>query len=793
MKAARPARGPAAVVLDAAAPADGGAALGGKGAALGRLVAWGFPVPPTAVVTTAVGRRLSEHPAVVACLDRLHDAGAHDAGEIDAVFGSAPLAEDDRAAILDAARRIAGGHHLAVRSSATVEDLAESSFAGQYRSVLDVDPADEGAVLDAVRAVLASLWHPAPRAYRRAFGVADDEAAMAVVLMAMVPAVRAGVVFTVDPGGAPDRARIEVVEGLGESLVSGAATPTAHLVARAPAERPADLDPVVAEALDLSLRIEALDGRPQDVEWAWDGERTWIVQARPITVAPDSTDPFDDPLTDHELTTAGIGEMLPGVIPPLVWQLAAHLVDEAFARVLAELGALPDDPAGTRRLVHRVRGRAALDFDLLREFAARIPGAAVEELESQYFGSGRTDRPTAPPGGRQARWRHLAHDLHSLATRRRVVGDADTVSDAAEHLAADGAVVDGLGSLDDAELWALRARLVDLGARAMGAELGVAAVAASVFRRLELTLVPHLGADRATAAAARVTTAAAPRAVVAPGASAAIFAGPTWAELGRAPTGGAVGPAEVGDARFAELVAELADTPTWGRGELRRLVATASLRRLAADAADQLRRRERTKAAVLGIGGAVRVCHLELGRRLAERGLLADARDVDLLGDLELRRALAGDAPTRATLQQRRRALERAALDPPLPARFRGRPEVAEVTWPDGDRIEGWAASAGRASGLVEVVRDPALGVTAGRVLVAEATDASWSPLFVDAAGIVLERGGPLSHAAILARELGVPAVLNVAGATRRLVGRRVLVDGDAGVVVVLDDDGSEP
>ena len=67
----------------------------------------------------------------------------------------------------------------------------------------------------------------------------------------------------------------------------------------------------------------------------------------------------------------------------------------------------------------------------------------------------------------------------------------------------------------------------------------------------------------------------------------------------------------------------------------------------------------------------------------------------------------------------------------------------------------------------------------------AEATDASWSPLFVEAAGIVLERGGPLSHAAILARELGVPAVLNVAGATSLLDGLEVLVDGDAGVVVL--------
>ncbi len=72
-------------------------------------------------------------------------------------------------------------------------------------------------------------------------------------------------------------------------------------------------------------------------------------------------------------------------------------------------------------------------------------------------------------------------------------------------------------------------------------------------------------------------------------------------------------------------------------------------------------------------------------------------------------------------------------------------------------------------------------------VLVAEATDPSWSPLFLRAGALVLDRGGPLSHAAILARELGLPAVLNVAGATTLLEGHDVTVDGDAGVVIVHD------
>jgi pyruvate,water dikinase len=208
---------------------------------------------------------------------------------------------------------------------------------------------------------------------------------------------------------------------------------------------------------------------------------------------------------------------------------------------------------------------------------------------------------------------------------------------------------------------------------------------------------------------------------------------------------------------------------------------------------DQLRRRERTKAAVLALGGELRRVHLELGGRLVTRGLLGVSSDVDLLSSAELRSSLDGAAVPTAVLARRRRWLERYDAEGPLPIRFTGQPQRQVARVPEGRRLEGWATSAGSSRGLAQVVHGPTEHLEPGRVLVAEATDASWAPLFVGAAGIVLERGGPLSHAAILARELGVPAVLNVAGATRRLDGHEVAVDGDAGIVVVLDEDRQEP
>ena len=141
-------------------------------------------------------------------------------------------------------------------------------------------------------------------------------------------------------------------------------------------------------------------------------------------------------------------------------------------------------------------------------------------------------------------------------------------------------------------------------------------------------------------------------------------------------------------------------------------------------------------------------------------------------------------------LSHRRRWQSRYEQDGPLPPRFEGRPDRSSVVGRTGSRIEGWAASPGRFRGRAVVLRSPDDELPAGSVLVAEATDPSWSPVFLTAGALVLDRGGPLSHAAILARELGLPAVLNVPGATTLLVGHDVTVDGDAGVVLVHDPDG---
>ena len=160
-----------------------------------------------------------------------------------------------------------------------------------------------------------------------------------------------------------------------------------------------------------------------------------------------------------------------------------------------------------------------------------------------------------------------------------------------------------------------------------------------------------------------------------------------------------------------------------------------------------------------------------------------------LLGEAELAAAAAGGAgPSLAELARRRRWLDRCTAQGPLPPVFTGPPvESVRVPLHGGSRFQGWGASPGVVTGRGVVLTGPTGDLGRGEILVAQNTDASWSPLFLRAAAIVVEQGGPLSHAAIVARELGIPAVLNVPGVVAAAGGRQstITVDGDHGLVVI--------
>ncbi len=265
------------------------AVAGGKGANLGELIAAGFQVPDGFVLTTAAYRAAAKAAKV--------DPTSPDEAADRLRATSVPKAVVNAATKAYAAL---GGGKVAVRSSATAEDLPGASFAGQQDTFLDIE-GDE-ALLDAIRRCWASLWNERAVAYRADHAIEEDTVALAVVVQRMVDASAAGVMFTADPiTGRRATTVIDAAPGLGDALVSGAVDPD-HYVADPRSGRVTERtvrhgqavlrDSVIRELASVGRRIESALRGPQDIEFAIDrDDRVWIVQSRPITTLyplPDS-------------------------------------------------------------------------------------------------------------------------------------------------------------------------------------------------------------------------------------------------------------------------------------------------------------------------------------------------------------------------------------------------------------------------------------------------------------------------------------------------------------------------
>ncbi|MBR8740633.1 pyruvate, water dikinase [Nocardiopsis sp. MG754419] len=272
-----------------------GSRVGGKATGLGEMIAAGLRVPPGFCVTTTA-----------------------------LASGEVPAEE-----ITEAYARLGGGP-VAVRSSATAEDLPDESFAGQQDTYLNVRGAD--AVVDAVRRCRDSLDNARAVAYREANDIDRADVRIAVVVQSMVDAATAGVMFTADPlTGSRSRTVIDAVRGLGTGVVDGTADPDHYVVDDAvPAVHPGGcLDPPQVGALALAgRRVEGLFGAPQDVEWAHDHDGgLWLLQSRPITTLF-PLPPQDVPDPPHLYMEIG---NMQGMLRPFT-PLGSSLLEQVWSR-----------------------------------------------------------------------------------------------------------------------------------------------------------------------------------------------------------------------------------------------------------------------------------------------------------------------------------------------------------------------------------------------------------------------------------------------------------------------------
>jgi pyruvate, water dikinase len=271
--------------------------VGGKAARLGWLMAGGYRVPDGAALPFRHAAEL---------------------GRSDGLVGLRAALE----------QLLVPGRRYAVRSSANVEDHGERSFAGQFVSVLDVEGVDEA--LAAARSVVGSLHSERVHAYAARVGVDTTTLRMAVVFQEMARPRVSGVAFSRDPVTGVDEILVEAVAGRGDALVGQGAEPARWRVGsrgiRTAPEIPLLGEDLVAEIVDTVRGVASRAGQPADVEWVWDGEEVHLVQWRPITGLGASPRTWSSRLAR---------DMLPGLIPPLVWSINVPVLSRVWVTRLS--------------------------------------------------------------------------------------------------------------------------------------------------------------------------------------------------------------------------------------------------------------------------------------------------------------------------------------------------------------------------------------------------------------------------------------------------------------------------
>ncbi len=295
---------------------------GGKGANLGEMVQAGLPVPPGFVITSSAYRKMFEGSGldkivqgILSGIDR-NDSQAllNVEPQIRSLFDKLVIDPTLRDEILERYHGLGNDIPVAVRSSATAEDLISASFAGQQSTYLNIFGDDE--LIRNVLLCWSSLYTCQAIYYRSRNGIDDTQVSMAIVVQKMVSSDKAGVIFTIDPVSKnPYQMIIEGVYGLGEGIVSGTITPDHYKVDRetfeirfkyvAPKtimfskdsvggviEMPVSADrkdtPVLTEdelhwLIDMANRVEKHFGSPQDIEWGAENGTFYLLQSRPIT------------------------------------------------------------------------------------------------------------------------------------------------------------------------------------------------------------------------------------------------------------------------------------------------------------------------------------------------------------------------------------------------------------------------------------------------------------------------------------------------------------------------------
>ncbi len=827
------------------------AVVGGKGYNLINLASAGFPVPPGFVVTAEAYRLFAESaPWLVEAVDEFdYEAPERLRDQCTAVrarLAEVALPSDVAEAVREAFRRLGDVESVAfaVRSSSTLEDLAQAAFAGQHDTYLNVRGTEN--LFDKIRDCFVSLWGDRAVLYRHRQGFSQRQSHMAVVVQQQVFCDRAGVGFSIHPvTGQLGRLVIDANYGLGESVVSGECevdhfeldkgnleivvrsighkdrmiAPTGdgveeRAVAAPDVDRPCLSDEEIRTVSQLLKRVEAHYGWPQDIEWGFQGGQLFLLQSRAVTTI------------QPRYTRDESAERFPNPMTPLTWDFLSDVFRQSLAHSLNLMGLPPLQEDWFKTFDHYVYGNQnAVELltsyrpmrstslreldreipDLRRRYAwvSDLPVHWARDLDRYLLRLGRLSAVPLEGLSTEQLWQHIL-DIQQAATDYFLPNIAISITQSFLHRLLFGLVamvvgrdralevLDGLmaacetkTAVVNRELHelaqvaagndALRQELVERGGKAFwdAARTGEYAEFA---QRLQRFLEDH-GHREMDMDYSQPTWSAAPWVVL-----------DNITLMLRQPS--QEDPAATARhmrLKYSEMEHEFLSTvPEDLRFFYRELIRLAR----AYTALDDLEHYQTTR-----VNPLARQAAMALGRRMVEQGILDDPADLfffrrEDLGQLMANFPPADKTPYRDMVYQAKQSYEVARnTTPPWSLT-----EPAADPDPDPastDVLRGLPGSPGNVTASCFVVHGPDdFGrFPPGAVLVARTTNPAWTPLFYSAAGLITESGGPLSHGAVTAREMRLPAVMSVRSAMSLLQsGQEVTVDGTQGLVLLKTD-----